>query len=380
MGLAAARPRGGAGARRAARARAPGATRVGYLPEHPYLYDYLTAGRVPRLRGAPLRPAARRGGASGTRELLALVGPRALGRRPDAALLEGHGAAGGPRPGPRQRPRAADPRRADVGPRPDRPAPRARPHPRRSARRARPCFFSTHILSDAETLCDRVAVLRAGRLLKVGPLGELLRLDVAHMEVLVSGVAARRARPRRPLDGASARGRAAAARGRRRARSAASSPRSRRPGGRVLSVQPVRQTPRGLLLPRDGRRPQAGGARRWGGGMSRLLAVAANTFRETVRERVLYNLVFFAILMTLSGLLLGPALDPPGREDHQGHRPRRDGPLRHADRGLHRGRAREQGDRAPLALPAAREAALARRVLPRQVRGPGLHAARQRRP
>jgi len=28
--------------------------------------------------------------------------------------------------------------------------------------------------------------------------------------------------------------------------------------------------------------------------MSRVLAVAANTFRETVRERVLYNLVFFA--------------------------------------------------------------------------------------
>lgn len=37
----------------------------------------------------------------------------------------------------------------------------------------------------------------------------------------------------------------------------------------------------------------------------RVAAVAANTFRETVRERVLYNLVFFAILMTLSGLLLG---------------------------------------------------------------------------
>jgi Cu-processing system permease protein len=39
--------------------------------------------------------------------------------------------------------------------------------------------------------------------------------------------------------------------------------------------------------------------------MSRVLAVAANTFRETVRERVLYNLVFFAVLMTVSGLLLG---------------------------------------------------------------------------
>lgn len=42
-----------------------------------------------------------------------------------------------------------------------------------------------------------------------------------------------------------------------------------------------------------------------GRGLSRILAVAANTFRETVRERVLYNLVFFAILMTLAGLLLG---------------------------------------------------------------------------
>ncbi len=42
-----------------------------------------------------------------------------------------------------------------------------------------------------------------------------------------------------------------------------------------------------------------------GGGLSRILAVAANTFRETVRERVLYNLVIFAVLMTLSGILVG---------------------------------------------------------------------------
>lgn len=39
--------------------------------------------------------------------------------------------------------------------------------------------------------------------------------------------------------------------------------------------------------------------------LKRVLAVATNTFRETVRERVLYNLVFFAFLMTLCGLLLG---------------------------------------------------------------------------
>lgn len=36
-----------------------------------------------------------------------------------------------------------------------------------------------------------------------------------------------------------------------------------------------------------------------------MLAVTSNTFRETIRERVLYNLLFFALLMTLSGLLLG---------------------------------------------------------------------------
>jgi ABC-type transport system involved in multi-copper enzyme maturation permease subunit len=40
------------------------------------------------------------------------------------------------------------------------------------------------------------------------------------------------------------------------------------------------------------------------GGVGRVLAVASNTLRETIRERVLYNLVFFAIVMTLSGLLL----------------------------------------------------------------------------
>jgi len=39
--------------------------------------------------------------------------------------------------------------------------------------------------------------------------------------------------------------------------------------------------------------------------LSRVATVAANTFRETVRERVLYNLVFFALLLTASSLMLG---------------------------------------------------------------------------
>lgn len=39
-------------------------------------------------------------------------------------------------------------------------------------------------------------------------------------------------------------------------------------------------------------------------GLNRIAAVAANTFRETVRERVFYNLLIFALLMTFSGLLM----------------------------------------------------------------------------
>jgi Cu-processing system permease protein len=40
------------------------------------------------------------------------------------------------------------------------------------------------------------------------------------------------------------------------------------------------------------------------GRLNRIGAVAANTFRETVRERVFSNLLIFALLMILSGLLL----------------------------------------------------------------------------
>ncbi|HXT23283.1 MAG TPA: ABC transporter permease subunit [Candidatus Eisenbacteria bacterium] len=39
--------------------------------------------------------------------------------------------------------------------------------------------------------------------------------------------------------------------------------------------------------------------------MSRLLIVARNTFREAVRDRVLYNLVFFAFLMIASAVIVG---------------------------------------------------------------------------
>src|SRR5713101_8340318 len=39
--------------------------------------------------------------------------------------------------------------------------------------------------------------------------------------------------------------------------------------------------------------------------MNRILVIARNTFRETLRDKILYNLVFFALLMIGSAVLLG---------------------------------------------------------------------------
>jgi ABC-2 type transport system ATP-binding protein len=48
----------------------------------------------------------------------------------------------------------------------------------------RTVFFSTHILTDAEMLCDRVAVLLGGKLQGVGAPGEIVSIKVQGMEVL----------------------------------------------------------------------------------------------------------------------------------------------------------------------------------------------------
>src|SRR2546421_3957384 len=38
---------------------------------------------------------------------------------------------------------------------------------------------------------------------------------------------------------------------------------------------------------------------------SRILNIASNTFREAVRDRVLYNLIAFAVLMSAAAILVG---------------------------------------------------------------------------
>jgi ABC-2 type transport system ATP-binding protein len=53
--------------------------------------------------------------------------------------------------------------------------------------RGKTVFFSTHILADANLLCDRVAIIVKGKLRDVGPLGELLSPKVHRVEVLWQG-------------------------------------------------------------------------------------------------------------------------------------------------------------------------------------------------
>src|SRR5258708_14608885 len=47
-------------------------------------------------------------------------------------------------------------------------------------------FFSSHVLSDAETLCSRVAILAKGRLVTTGRLSEILAFQARGWALVVS--------------------------------------------------------------------------------------------------------------------------------------------------------------------------------------------------
>jgi ABC-2 type transport system ATP-binding protein len=54
--------------------------------------------------------------------------------------------------------------------------------------RGKTVFFSSHVLSDAELICDRVAILNKGRLVAQGELGHLLSSKIRDYEVIVTGM------------------------------------------------------------------------------------------------------------------------------------------------------------------------------------------------
>jgi ABC-2 type transport system ATP-binding protein len=160
--------------------------KAGYQPEHPYFYDYLTATEyldyACRLFG--MSASDRKGRIA---DLMRLVNLEAAAHVPLRRFSKGM----------TQRVGLAqalinDPELVFL----DEPMSGLDPLGRRLVRRVimdlkaagKTVLFSTHILSDAESLCDRVALLRGGELLKVGALDQILTLDVSHLEVLASGI------------------------------------------------------------------------------------------------------------------------------------------------------------------------------------------------
>jgi ABC-2 type transport system ATP-binding protein len=53
--------------------------------------------------------------------------------------------------------------------------------------RGQTVFLSSHILSEVEALCDRIAILRAGRLVEVGTLNEMRHLSALEVEADMDG-------------------------------------------------------------------------------------------------------------------------------------------------------------------------------------------------
>jgi len=160
-------------------------SRVGFLPENPYVYPYLSPTEFvelcARLSGLSA-PAAR----DRTRQVLDQVGVLYAADRPvrrlSKGMLQRTGLAAA---------LVSDPELLIL----DEPMSGLDPVGRKEVRdlileerkNGRTIFFSTHILSDVETMCDRVAILRRGEVVVSGRLQDLLRKEVRRTDVVVVG-------------------------------------------------------------------------------------------------------------------------------------------------------------------------------------------------
>ena len=159
--------------------------KVGFLPENPYFYDYLSAREFmdfyARLVGIP--SGDRR---SAIEALLDRVGLRTGRDRPlrkfSKGMIQRVGLA---------QALLGDPEFVVL----DEPMSGLDPIGRREFRdiilslreSGKTVFFSSHILQDAEMICDRVGILKDGRLVREGDLASLLESPVDAFEVTIEG-------------------------------------------------------------------------------------------------------------------------------------------------------------------------------------------------
>jgi len=158
---------------------------IGFLPEQPYFYDYLTAKELleyyAQLSGVPPKERSGR-----VEKMLGRVGLRDAGRvqlrKFSKGMLQRVGLA---------QAILHDPKLVFL----DEPMSGLDPTGRREVREliqqlqheGRTVFFSTHILSDAEALCDRVAVIHQGELRGVGAVADLTSQVHGKVEIIFAG-------------------------------------------------------------------------------------------------------------------------------------------------------------------------------------------------
>lgn len=161
--------------------------RIGYLPENPYFYDYLTGRELLEYTSSLFdvpKPEAR----ERTARLLAAVGledaraDRQL-RKYSKGMLQRIGIA---------QALVGDPEIVFM----DEPMSGLDPIGRREVRdlilslrtQGKTIFFSSHILSDVEALCDRAAILSRGRLIRSGTVDELTGQAGTELEIVAVGM------------------------------------------------------------------------------------------------------------------------------------------------------------------------------------------------
>ncbi|MEO6120490.1 MAG: ABC transporter ATP-binding protein [Terriglobales bacterium] len=156
---------------------------IGFLPEQPYFYDYLTPtellGYYGRLSGVPAGEVPQRLTATLRRVGMEESADTPL-RRFSKGMLQRIGIA---------QAILHDPKIVFL----DEPMSGLDPVGRREVRElieglrhdGKTVFFSTHILSDAETLCDRIAVLHKGELRGVSAVSDLLAVSAGKSELVI---------------------------------------------------------------------------------------------------------------------------------------------------------------------------------------------------
>ena len=163
--------------------------RLGFLPESPYFYDHLTAREFLQLAAqlSGVTSADVAGRVTGLLRLLRMEHSAGVQMRNfSRGMLQRVGIA---------QALVADPELVVL----DEPMGGLDPVGRKEFRdiiidlreRGKTVFFSTHILSDVEMICDRVGIIIDGRIVEVGRLNQILTDAAESIEVTVRGVTGR---------------------------------------------------------------------------------------------------------------------------------------------------------------------------------------------